>query len=163
MTKLNSRQDLTDCIKVSSYGRSNYRPAELTDKTVYEMAQHYYTVEQIAEHFSVSAETVLKHHGDAFRAGKANAHMLPRFVMRRYFEELNQKESLLECEIIPLGDGKFKVITPDIAGMKGMIELHARMYEGLGAKTEVHHTGVSGYDAVESAPQIIERQDDSTA
>ena len=124
---------MDDCIKVdTSNGRCNYRPAEMTDKTVYTLARYYLTVEEIAEHFSVSAETVLKHHGDAFRKGKLNHMMKPRMIMDQFFEEVLARPNLLGPEIIDLGDGKKVVRNLDLHAIKGMLELHAKKYEKMG-------------------------------
>lgn len=168
MSTINSRpigkndlsQGLKDVVTVSG-NRTNYAPLQMTDKTVFELAQHYHTLQEIADYFSVNIDTVQAHHGEAFKAGKAAAKTLPRFIMHRYFQEINAKESLTALDVLDLGEGKLKYVPAvDLMALKGMMELHAKKYEGMGSKTEVHHTGAVAYDAVESQPMIIERPSD---
>ena len=52
------RPALTNTTKIS--GRTKYRPLELTDESVYELAQHYYTTEQIAEDERETVEKFIK-------------------------------------------------------------------------------------------------------
>lgn len=133
-------------LKISSRGLTKYAPIEMTDETVFDFAQNYYTAEEIAERFNVSKTTLLKHHGDAFRAGKEAASNVPRMLLAKIFKDFS-------------GEMNFSRMDVPTNTLLKAIELHAKKYEGLGQKTEVHHTGV-GYDKVESAPVIIERPDD---
>lgn len=83
-----SRPELSTCIKVGG-NRTNYRPEEMTDVSVYEKARHFFTVEEIAQSFNVSAETVLDKHGDAFRLGKEEHLKKPRILINKMMDELS--------------------------------------------------------------------------
>lgn len=133
--------------KISSRGPTKYKPIEMTDDSVYDMAAMYYTVDQIAERFNVSKPTVLRLHGEAFNRGKENASSLPRMLLKKIMTDFSAPDINFARMDVPTGT------------LLKAIDLHARKYEGLGQKTEVHHTGNVPYDAVESKPTIIERPD----
>ena len=145
---ISSRPELSTCTKVSG-NRTNYAPEQMTDASVYEKARHYYTVEEIAESFKVSAETVLHHHGDAFRLGKEQAKMKPRLLHGHMMDQMMGLD----------------YTDPKIAGTQGylaakLIEMQWKKQEGYGQKTIVEHTGNVKYDSVESQPLIIEKPAD---
>lgn len=135
--------------KINMRSPTKYRPIEMTDESVYDFATMYYTAEQIAERFGVSKTTLLALHGEAFNAGRDNCSQKPRQLLAKIFRDFSAD------------DINFARVDVPTNTLLKAIELHAKKYEGLGQKTEVHHTGnVPGYDKVESAPQIIERPDD---
>lgn len=128
---------------------SKYKPLEMTDEAVFDMARHWYTTAEIADRFNVSETTLLTHHGDAFRAGKAEGFTKPRMLLDNILKGFAQ---LTPTELT----------RPDVPthNLLKAIELHAKKYEGLGAKTTVVHEGKVGYDAVESQPLVIEKPDE---
>lgn len=107
--------------KTQHKGPTRYSPLEMSDRSVYEMAQHYYTADEIAKTFKVSLETMMKHHGDAFNAGKTEAHQKPRMLMNRMFEEFAE-----------LGPGAFTDSKVPVHNLLKLMELHAKKYEGMG-------------------------------
>lgn len=118
----------TQKVKISGCSKT-YRAVEMTDESVYELAAHDFTQEEIAELFHTTRNTLLALHGDAFNAGKQNAKMEPRIALRRIIKAHRSVE-----------DGQ--LLHKDIAVERILkaIELHARKYEGLGQKQEVTHT-----------------------
>ena len=118
----NSRE-LSTAQKVESAGSRNakYRPLVLSDESVYNMAQHNYTIEEIAERFNITRNTLMEHHGDAFHAGKDDARNLPRIMLRRVINDF-----------MALEDGMFVRTDVPTNTLLKAIELHARKYEGLG-------------------------------
>jgi len=144
---ISSREGLSLETKVAP--NSKYKPLQMTDESVFDMARHWYTLEEIAERFSVAENTVLTHHGAAFREGKAQAKSLPRMLLSNILKGFS--------ELTPV-----ELTRPDVPthNLLKAIELHAKKYEGLGAKTTVVHEGKVGYDAVESQPLIIEKPSD---
>jgi hypothetical protein len=140
-----SRDGLSLVQKVAP--NSKYRPIELSDESVFNMAQYNYTADEIAERFNISRTTLMKHHGDAFNAGKFEAKNLPRHALTRIIKEfMDLDEGMLTRSDVPSNV------------LLKAIDLHARKYEQLGQKQIVEHIGLQ-YDAVESKPQIIERPD----
>lgn len=142
---------LSDCIKIDpNNSRTAYEPRQMTDKSVHELAMHHYTVEEIASFFQVTAESVLKHHGDAFRRGK----MFPEMKRRILYDQM----------VTAYLDPTINWADPENSSVANtaakIMELGWKRFEGMGTKTEVHHTGKIAYDGVESAPEIIERPDD---
>lgn len=105
--------------KTQHRGPTCYSPLEMSDRSVYEMAQHYYTADEIAKTFKVSLETMMKHHSVAFEAGKRDAHMKPRMLLNRLLTEYMQLESLVDMKV-------------DRGSLLKAIEFHARKYEGYG-------------------------------
>ena len=116
--------------KISTAGPTKYQALVLSDASVYEMARHYYTEDEIAKTFKVSAEFLRHAHGDAFKAGKNDAFTKPRILLARLFEEFN------ELSAGALVDPK----TPTHNLLKA-IELHARKYEGYGSTQIIEHRG----------------------
>lgn len=136
------------CIKINLGNQTKYKPKHMTDESVYDMARHYYTLEEIASYFNVSAETVNAHHGDAFREGKQNAMQKPRMMLDRIISDfMALPEGTLARGDIPVNN------------LLKAIELHAKKYEGLGSKQTIVHEGNLQYDKVESKPIILERPD----
>lgn len=134
-------------------GRNNlkYQPVPMTDESVYDLARHWYTLEEIAARFNVAENTVLHHHGDAFRLGKQDGMMKPRMLLNKILSDFAGTD----------GDG-VNFARPDVPthNLLKAIELHAKKYEGMGSKQTVVHEGKVGYDAVESQPLIIEKPAD---
>jgi hypothetical protein len=128
-------------IKVKS--NSKYEPLPMTDETVFDLARHYYTLVEIAERFKVKEDTVLTHHGEAFRAGKAEAMNKPRMLLNKIFDDFKDKD--FADKDVPLHN------------LIKAIELHAKKHEGLGSKQTIEHVGKVQYDGVTSAPEIIEK------
>ena len=116
-------RELSTVQKVEPAGSRNskYKPMVLCDESVFNMAQHYYTAEEIAERFSISRVTLMAHHGDAFRAGKDDARNLPRMMLRRVLNDFSSLE-----------DGVFTRQDMPTNTLLKAIELNARMHEGLG-------------------------------
>lgn len=146
---ISSREGLSLTTKVAP--NSKYKPVQMTDESVYDMARHWYTVEEVAARFNVAEKTLLEHHGDAFRQGKAEGMQKPRMLLNKILSDFAGTD----------GDG-VNFARPDVPthNLLKAIELHAKKYEGLGAKTTVVHEGKVGYDAVESQPLIIEKPAD---
>ena len=150
MSKISSRDDDFGDTTIKLHTNSKYRPIQMTDENVFDMAQHWYTVEEIAKRFNVTPQTVLAKHGDAFRNGKAQGMQKPRMLLDnilRGFQGLSPEE----------------LTRPDVPvhNLLKAIELHARKYEGLGSKQTIVHEGKMEYDRVESKPIILERPDES--
>ena len=136
-------------VKMDKSGPTKYRPKEMTDSSVMDMARHYYTLAEIAEYFNVTGQTVLNLHGDAFREGKENAMRKPRMMLDRIISDfMALPEGTLARGDIPVNN------------LLKAIELHAKKYEGLGSKQTIVHEGNLAYDKVESKPQIIERPEE---
>ena len=143
MSELTSRdQSLTLKIRPNS----KYQPLQMTDESVYDMARHWYTLDEIADRFNVTKKALLEHHGDAFREGKAQGMQKPRMLL----DNILKGFAALEPE---------ELARPDVPvhNLLKAIELHAKKYEGLGQKQVIEHQGAIKYDAVESVPEIIER------
>lgn len=102
---------------------SKYAALEMSDDSVYDLARHYYTLEEIAERFSVSTATVKMHHSDAFHKGKDQASRKPRMLLDKIFRDFEEAEVNFANADVPM--------QTLLAAMK----LHAQKYEGLG-KTE---------------------------
>lgn len=134
--------------KINLRSPTKYKPLEMTDDSVYEDARHFYTAEQIAERYNVTKKTLLDLHGDAFRAGKDSNERKPRMLINKIIDDFSDPEINFARVDVPTGT------------LLKTLELRARLYDGLGTRTEVHHTGNVSYDAVESAPEIIERPDE---
>jgi len=143
---ISSRPDLSTSLKVSG-NRTNYKPVEMTDESVFDLARHYYTLDEIAARFGVSNHTVLEHHGDAFREGKHNAMQKPRMLLNKIFDDFMGSD----------GD-TVNFARPDVPvhNLLKAIELHAKKYEGMGSKQTIEHKGLN-YDSVESQVEVIER------
>lgn len=134
--------------KISSRGPTKYEPLNMSDESVYNLAQHYYTAQEIADRFKVNVTTMLALHGDAFHKGKDEAFNKPRMLLAKILSDFASP------------DINFSRMDVPTSTLLKAIELHAKKYEGLGQKTEVHHTGAVPYDKVESSPQIIERPEE---
>jgi hypothetical protein len=143
---INSREERSLETKVAP--NSKYKPLQMTDESVYDMARHWYTVEEVAARFHVSEVTLLQHHGDAFRQGKAEGFQKPRMLLNKILSDFAGTD----------GDG-VNFARPDVPvhNLLKAIELHAKKYEGLGSKQTIVHEGKMSYDAVESKPVIIEK------
>lgn len=146
---ISSRPELSTCIKVSG-NRTNYAPLDMTDDSVYDLAVHWYTAEEIAETFNVSAETVLALHGDAFRMGKANHSKKPRILHGQMTDA---------CLAQDFNDPKIAAIYGQL-GTK-LIEMQWRKQEGYGQKSEVAvtHSPVSPSD-FKFSPLTLDNKDE---
>jgi hypothetical protein len=60
----------------------------MSDASVYEKARHFFTVSEIAKSFNVTEDTVLAHHGEAFRLGKAEHLQKPRILLNKMMDDL---------------------------------------------------------------------------
>ena len=137
-----------DRLEVKVAPQSKYKPKQMTDASVMDLAQHYYTFEEICKYFNVAGDTLEKLHGDAFREGKNNAMQKPRIMLDRIISDfMALPEGTLARGDIPVNN------------LLKAIELHAKKYEGLGSKQTIVHEGNLAYDKVESKPIIIERPD----
>lgn len=59
-----------------------YEPLALNNESVYMLASHYLTIDEIGETFKTRPETILANYGAAFHAGKTDAVMKPRMLKR---------------------------------------------------------------------------------
>lgn len=126
--------------------RTTYQPVVLSDASVFDMATHWYTLDEIADRFNVSKNTILEHHHQAFLDGKDQGMRKPRMLLDKILSDFAGED--------------INFARPDVPthNLLKAIEVHARKYEGYGQKTVVEHTGNAGtYDGVESKPIIIER------
>lgn len=144
---ISSRDGLSTALKVGG-NRTTYQPLDMSDASVFDMARHWYTLDEIAATFNVSNNTVLDKHGDAFRSGKDNAMRKPRMLLDKIFEDFSDP------------DINFARADCPTQHLLKAIELHGKKYEGLGQKTIVEHQNAGAYDKVESKPEIIERPAD---
>jgi hypothetical protein len=130
-------------IKIAPH--SHYKALQMTDESVYDLARHYYTGQEIADTFNVQIKTLMARHGDAYRKGKLEGMKKPRMLLNNILEGF-------------MGYSAAELARPDVPvhNLLKAIELHAKKYEGMGAKQTIVHEGV-GYDAVESKPLIIEK------
>ena len=106
-------------VKVAN--QSKYRPKEMTDESVYDLARHYYTFEEICKYFNVAPHTLESLHGEAFREGKQNAMQKPRMLLNRILEDFAN-----------LPEGNFARADIPVNTLLKAIELHAKKYEGMG-------------------------------
>lgn len=112
--------------KISLRGPTKYQPMVLSDDTVYHMAQHYYTLEEIAERFKVTRNVITELHGDAYNKGKDEAFQKPRMLLNRIFKAFDM-----------LDDGDFARNDVPVNNLLNAIKLHAQKYEGLGSTQTV--------------------------
>jgi hypothetical protein len=145
---INSRPGDETRQKIDMSSPTRYRALKMTDESVYDMARHWYTMEEVADRFNVTRSTVEALHGDAFREGKANGFQKPRMLLNKILSDFADET-----------DGGLNFARPDIPvhNLLKAIELHAKKYEGMGSKSTIVHEGKVTYDAVDSAPTIIER------
>ena len=123
-------------VKISLAGPSKYKPKQMTDESVFDLARHYYTFQEICEYFNVASQTLEAHHGEAFREGKQNAMQKPRMLLDRILTDFaNLELGTLARNDVPTGT------------LLKAIELHARKYEGLGSTQTV-------ISKTESAPSV---------
>lgn len=149
MSTITSRDDENDSSSIKIHPNSKYRPLQMTDESVFDMARHWYTAEEIAVRFSVSTQTLLAKHGVAFRNGKAEGMQKPRMLLDNILKGFS-------------GLTPSELVRPDVPvhNLLKAIELHAKKYEGLGSKQTIVHEGAINYDKVESKPIILERPDE---
>lgn len=145
MSKISSKDDESSKLKITA-NYTKYRPLELTDESVFELARHWFTLEEIAHTFNVTKNTIINRHGDAFRRGKQEGMQKPRVLLDNILKGF-------------AGLSPSELTRPDVPvhNLLKAIELHARKYEGLGSKQTIVHEGKLDYDKVESKPVIIER------
>lgn len=124
---MEQRPDLSNTLKVSG-NRTTYKPVQMTDASVCDLARHYYTLEEIADRFGVSNKTVLDLHGDAFRTGKDTAMQKPRMLLSKIFNDFSHEDLNFARPDVP------------VHNLLKAIELHAKKYEGMGQKQEIQHT-----------------------
>lgn len=79
--------------KLSSWGqkRSNYADVAMTDESVAHFASLGLTLREIAALFCIEENTLIKHHHDAFKAGKAQMKAKPRIILFEKIRTLNEK------------------------------------------------------------------------
>ena len=82
-----------DKSKLSSrgMGRSKYSGVEMTDDSVAHFASLGLTLKEISDLFCVEENTVTKHHGHAFAAGKATMKSAPRIILFNNIRSLQEK------------------------------------------------------------------------
>ena len=99
---------LDDKSKLSSrgLGRSSYADVEMSDASVANFASLGLTLKEIADLFCVEENTVSKHHGQAFHAGKAKMKSAPRIILFNNIRSLQEKfeENLAEVGEFALDD-----------------------------------------------------------
>lgn len=108
-------------VKVNTTFNSKYKPKEMTDESVFDLARHYYTFEEICKYFNVAPHTLESHHGEAFRAGKQDGMQKPRMLLNRILEDFAN-----------LPEGNFARADIPVNTLLKAIELHAKKYEGMG-------------------------------
>ena len=140
-----SRKDLSTALKITG-NNTRYKPLVMSDESVYDMARHYYTIEEISKRFGgISIKTLLEKHGEAFYAGRDNAMNKPRMLLNKIFDDFSHEDLNFARPDVP------------VHNLLKAIDTHARKYEGMGSKSEVTvHSNVP-YDKIESVPNIIER------
>jgi hypothetical protein len=121
-----SRDEMDDTQKINPRQSGKYQPLPMTDESVYNLAQHYYTAEEIAERFRVTRETLLKLHGEAYNKGKDEAFQKPRMLLGRIFKAFDMLE-----------DSDFARGDVPVNNLLNAIKLHAQKYEGLGSTQTV--------------------------
>lgn len=121
----NAKTGLSTEIKVGG-NRTTYKPVEMTDASVYDLARHWYTIEEISDRFNVSVNTVLGKHGVAFREGKADGMKKPRMLLDNILKGFAQLSPT-------------DLARPDVPvhNLLKAIELHAKKYEGMGSKQTI--------------------------
>lgn len=117
---LTSRPILDTTQKVNPNQAKRYSPLVLSDETVYDMAAHNYTMEQIAERFGVTRKTVIDLHLAAYNAGKDEATNLPRKALAKVIGDFMSDPSVNLAAL------------PNTSVLLKAIEIHARKYEGYG-------------------------------
>ena len=70
---------------------SNYADVEMTDASVARFASLGLTLKEIADLFCVEENTVIRHHHDAFKAGKAMMKSAPRIILFNNIRSLQEK------------------------------------------------------------------------
>lgn len=118
---MENHDSLSTEVKIDTANSSRYKPKEMTDESVYDLARHYYTFEEICKYFNVAPATLEVHHGEAFREGKNNAMQKPRMLLNRILSDF-----------AALPDGVFTRSDIPVNNLLKAIELHAKKYEGMG-------------------------------
>lgn len=113
-------------VKISMATQTEYKPKAMTDASVYDLARHYYTFEEICKYFNISGGTLEALHGEAFREGKNNAMQKPRMLLNRILDDFASLET-----------GTFARSDIPIGNLLKAIELHARKHEGMGQQQTV--------------------------
>lgn len=86
MATINSRDEDANSIPKVKQSRT-YRPLEMTDDAVRELASMFYTASEIAALFKTTKTTVLNLHGDAYRQGKSELVQMPRAVRKQAMKD----------------------------------------------------------------------------
>lgn len=134
--------------KKVSGNRTTYKALELSDAAVYDMARHWYTLEEIAARFSVTVQTILAKHGSAFQEGKANGMQKPRMLLDKIFTDFAES-----------GHNFANPNTP-VANLLKAIELHAKKYEGLGKEQKVTVETAPSVSDIKFVPLTTENKDE---
>ena len=113
-------------VKINLASPTNYKPKAMSDASVYDLAKHYYTFEEICKYFNISGATLETLHGEAFREGKNNAMQKPRMLLNRILDDFAS-----------LPDGTFARSDIPVNNLLKAIELHAKKYEGMGQQQSV--------------------------
>ena len=121
-----SRDEMDTTRKISLRGPTKYQAREMTDESVYDMAQHYYTAFEIAQRFKVTEKILMELHGDAYNKGKDEAFQKPRMLLGRIFKAFDMLE-----------DSDFARGDVPVNNLLNAIKLHAQKYEGLGSTQTV--------------------------
>lgn len=133
--------------KKVSGNRTTYQPLELTDAAVYDMARHWYTVEEVAARFKVTAQTVLDKHGDAFNEGKANGMTKPRMLLDKIFTDFAESGLNFANPTVP------------VANLLKAMELHAKKYEGLGKEAPAVQINAPSVSEIKFEPLVVKNED----
>lgn len=71
--------------------RTKYEPIVMCDDSVYDLTRCGLTQEEIASHFKVTRETLLKYHQEAYDQGKADQRLKPRTIVFKTLDALTEK------------------------------------------------------------------------
>ena len=121
-------------IKINTRSPTKYEPLQMCDESVYNLAQHYYTAQEIADRFKVTVSTLMALHGEAFYAGKDEAFNKPRLALKKIIDDFMEVDPVTG---FPLHFANKEV---PVDRLLKAVELHARKYEGMGTKSEVEVT-----------------------
>lgn len=138
---------LSTVTKVSG-NRTTYHALELSDAAVYDMARHWYTLEEIAARFSVTAHTILARHGDAFHQGKDEGMNKPRMLLNKIFSDFAESGLNFANPTVP------------VSNLLKAMELHAKKYEGLGKEQKLTVDVAPSVSDIKFVPLTVENKDE---
>jgi predicted transcriptional regulator len=115
----------TSAQKINPANSKKYAPLVMSDDAVFRMASHWYTIDEVAETFSVTRDTVMNLHGEAYRAGKQDGKELPRMMLKKIISDFDNEEINFARPDVP------------VANLLKAIELRARIAKELEPKTSV--------------------------